>query len=204
MQKRANKRIYDINIILSIIRDIIEKKGEDMSNNQNIISETELLQNWNNLPYVSIKSEMIMTIKQLDSAIRNRKSKVLDFYKGELAFADKNQFEEYQSSLQDLMCGLSNLAKMNNIVLLVITEVSVLSEKGIEGPSLKAFSRAMAIPNEADMVLLLYRKEDNTDEDSIDVIEDLGLTIAKNKRGGLEEISMKRNNYTGEYFFCEK
>ncbi len=55
-----------------------------MSNNKNIISETESLQNWNNLPYVSIKSEMIMTIKQLDSAIRNRKSKVLDFYKGEL------------------------------------------------------------------------------------------------------------------------
>ena len=53
-----------------------------MSNNKNIISETESLQNWNNLPYVSIKSEMIMTIKQLDSAIKSRKSKVLDFYKG--------------------------------------------------------------------------------------------------------------------------
>ena len=298
-----------------------------MSNNQNIISETESLQNWNYLPYVSIKSEIIMTIKQLDFFYRNRKSKVLDFYKGELvivgtycgidgtdfalsllkklgkqktsaayistgsmdyesigqkllsfsasvsnkkiksaeirsddlkkieksagelfesplliksspncslekleffieemikenplelviidsleyirelAFADKNQLEEYQSSLQELMQGLSNLAKMNNIVLLVITEVSVLSENGIEGPSLKAFSRAMAIPNEADMVLLLYRKEDNTDEDSIDVIEDLCLTIAKNKRGGLGKIGLKRNNYTGEYFFCEK
>lgn len=298
-----------------------------MSNNQNIISETESLQNWNYLPYVSIKSEIIMTIKQLDFFYRNRKSKVLDFYKGELvivgtycgidgtdfalsllkklgkqktsaayistgsvdyesigqkllsfsasvsnkkiksaeirsddlkkieksagelfespllikcspncslekleffiekmikenplelviidsleyirelAFADKNQLEEYQSSLQELMQGLSNLAKMNNIVLLVITEVSVLSENGIEDPSLKDFSRAMAIPNEADMVLLLYRKEDNTDEDSTDVIEDLCLTIAKNKRGGLEEIPIKRNNYTGEYFFCEK
>lgn len=298
-----------------------------MSNNQNIISETESLQNWNYLPYVSIKSEIIMTIKQLDFFYRNRKSKVLDFYKGELvivgtycgidgtdfalsllkklgkqktsaayistgsmdyesigqkllsfsasvsnkkiksaelrsddfkkieksagelfespllikcspncslekleffieemikenplelviidsldyirelAFADKNQLEDYQSSLQDLMCGLSNLAKMNNIVLLVITEVPVLSENGIEGPSLKAFSRAMAIPNEADMVLLLYRKEDNTDEDSIDVIEDLCLTIAKNKRGELGEIPIKRINYTGGYFFCEK
>ncbi len=82
---------------------------------------------------------------------------------------------------------------------MVITEVPVLSENGVEGPGLKDFSRAMAIPNEADMVLLLYRKEDTTD-----VIEDLGLTIAKNKRGELGEIPMKRNNYTGEYFFCEK
>ena len=55
-----------------------------MSNNQNIISETESLQNWNYLPYVSIKSEITMTIKQLDFFYRNRKSKVLDFYKGEL------------------------------------------------------------------------------------------------------------------------
>ncbi len=148
-----------------------------MSNNQNIISETESLQNWNNLPFISIKSEMIMTIKQLDSAIKNRKSKVLDFYKGELAFADKNQLEDYQNCLQELMQGLGNLAKKNNIVLLVITEV---------------------------LVLLLYRKEDNTDEDSTDVIEGLGLTIAKNKRGELGEIPIKRNNYTGEYFFCEK
>ncbi len=148
-----------------------------MSNNNNIISETESLQNWNNLPYVSIKSEMIMTIKQLDSAIKNRKSKVLDFYKGELAFADKNQLEDYQNCLQELMQGLGNLAKKNNIVLLVITEV---------------------------LVLLLYRKEDNTDEDSTDVIEGLGLTIAKNKRGGLGKIGLKRNNYTGESFFCEK
>lgn len=55
-----------------------------MSNNKNIISETESLQNWNYLPYVSIKSEITMTIKQLDFFYRNRKSKVLDFYKGEL------------------------------------------------------------------------------------------------------------------------
>ena len=99
------------------------------------------------------------------------------FIRGELAFADKNQLEDYQNCLQELIQGLGNLAKKNNIVLLVITEV---------------------------LVLLLYRKEDNTDEDSTDVIEDLGLTIAKNKRGELGEIPIKRNNYTGEYFFCEK
>ena len=280
----------------------------------------EALQDWNNLPYVSIKSEMIMIINQLDSTIKNRKSKVLDFYKGELvllatysgidgtdfalsllkrlgeqktsaayistgsmdyesigqkllsfsarvsskkiksaeirpddlkkieksagylfeypllikcspncsvekleffieemmkenppelviidsleyiselAFADKEQLDDYQDCLQELMYGLSNLAKKKNITLVVITEVLSSSEDKVERPSLKDFRKAMAIPNAADMLMLLYRKKIS------EVDEDDGLIIAKNKRGELGEFEIKKNNYTGEYF-CEK
>ena len=95
------------------------------------------------------------------------------------------------------MCGLSNLAKKKNITLVVITEVLSSSEDKVERPSLKDFRKAMAIPNAADMLMLLYRKKIS------EVDEEDGLIIAKNKRGELRELEIKKNNHTGEYF-CEK
>ena len=140
-------------------------------------------------------------------------------YIKELAVIEEEDAENYHVYLEEVMESFSELAKKNYIAVILITEAS--TECTGERPGLKCFRKKMAIPNMADMVLLLYNDKVSyrlikNDEEEADekwvaqrssegqwdsAVEDASLFIAKNKRGGLGEISVKRNNITGEYIF---
>ncbi len=145
-------------------------------------------------------------------------------YINELAVIDEEDAENYHVYLEEVMESFSELANKNNIAVILITEAS--SECTSERPSLKCFRKKMAIPNGADMVLLLHNNKltyrlikhdeekagENCDDEKWvaqrssegewdSPIEDASLFIAKNKRGGLGEIPVRRNNVTGTYIF---
>lgn len=145
-------------------------------------------------------------------------------YIKELALIDEEDAENYHVYLEEVMESFSELAKKNNVAVILITEAS--SEWTGERPGLKCFRKKMAIPNGADMVLLLYNdkvsyrliKNDKEEADENcdgekwvaqrssegqwdSAVEDASLFIAKNKRSGLGVIPLKRNNLTGEYIF---
>ena len=145
-------------------------------------------------------------------------------YIKELAVIDEDDAENYHVYLEEVMESFSELAKKNNIAVILITEASSVWTG--ERPGLKCFRKKMVIPNGADMVLLLYNdkvsyrliKNDKEEADENcdgekwvaqrssegqwdSAVEDASLFIAKNKRSGLGVIPLKRNNLTGEYIF---
>ena len=82
-------------------------------------------------------------------------------YINELAVIDEEDAENYHVYLEEVMESFSELANKNNIAVILITEAS--SECTSERPSLKCFRKKMAIPNGADMVLLLHNNNLPTD-----------------------------------------
>jgi len=100
--------------------------------------------------------------------------------------------------VSDISQGLKNLARELKIPVLALSQLSrAVENRGSQEPQLADLRESGAIEQDADVVMFLYRKEDES-------LEDINLKIAKHRNGPLKTIPLRFKGDRISFFAVEK
>ena len=138
-----------------------------------------------------------LTINQLRGKARRMKQRygiellVIDYLQllhSESAQAKDNR----QNEVAEISRGIKSLAKDLEIPIIVLAQLNRRAEEGKTEPALHNLRESGAIEQDADMVLMLHRKE--VDEDAApSAIKDYSLIIAKQRNGPTDKMDIRFN-----------
>lgn len=95
------------------------------------------------------------------------------------------QWDSRVQEVSDISQGLKNLARELKVPILAISQLSrAVEARGIKEPQLSDLRESGAIEQDADVVMFIYRKDE-------DDMENMQLKIAKHRNGPLRNISLR-------------
>ena len=138
-----------------------------------------------------------LTINQLRGKARRMKQRydidllIIDYL--QLLHSESNQAKDNrQNEVAEISRGIKSLAKDLNIPIIVLAQLNRKAEEGKSEPALHNLRESGAIEQDADMVLLLHRKDQEEDA-APSPIKDYSLIIAKQRSGPTDKIDIRFN-----------
>jgi len=146
-----------------------------------------------------------LTITQLRGKARRMKQRwgidmlIVDYL--QLLRSDSAQAKDNrQNEVSEISRGIKALAKELKIPILILAQLNRKSEEAKQEPALHNLRESGAIEQDADMVLLLHRKEQEKDAEggetpSYESIIPYSLNIAKQRNGPTDKVDMLFHSY---------
>jgi replicative DNA helicase len=138
-----------------------------------------------------------LTINQLRGKARRMKQRydidllIIDYL--QLLHSESNQAKDNrQNEVAEISRGIKSLAKDLNIPIIVLAQLNRKAEEGKSEPALHNLRESGAIEQDADMVLLLHRKDQEEDA-APSPVKDYSLIIAKQRSGPTDKIDIRFN-----------